>query len=89
MPELRRHPRAPVSSEFRGAPPIDVWRRTYRTRKSEIASLLAETGERWPYVLVGSYPSFEPTGPQVEVVLKSSDKEALAEARAFVEDALD
>jgi hypothetical protein len=88
MPELRRHPRAPASSEFRGAPPIASWRRTYRTRESEIASLLAETGERWPDVLVGSYPSFEPTGPEVEVVLKSSDATALAAARDFVERSL-
>jgi molybdenum cofactor synthesis domain-containing protein len=77
-----------IADEFRGAPPIDVWRRTYRTRESEIVSLLAETGERWPDVLVGSYPSFEPTGPEVEIVLKSSDGAALAEAVAFVEDAL-
>jgi molybdenum cofactor synthesis domain-containing protein len=77
-----------IADEFHGAPPIDVWRRTYRTRESEIASLLAEAGERWPEVLVGSYPSFEPSGPEVEVVLKSSDRSALAAARAFVEQAL-
>jgi molybdenum cofactor synthesis domain-containing protein len=77
-----------IADEFRGAPPIDVWRRRYRTRESEIAALLAEAGERWPDVLVGSYPSFEPTGPEVEVVLKSSDGDALDAARAFVEQAL-
>jgi molybdenum cofactor synthesis domain-containing protein len=77
-----------IAGEFRGAPPIASWRRTYRTRESEIASLLAETGERWPDVLVGSYPSFEPTGPEVEVVLKSSDPTALAAARDFVERSL-
>lgn len=77
-----------IADEFRGAPPIASWRRTYRTRESEIASLLAETGERWPDVLVGSYPSFEPTGPEVEVVLKSSDPTALAAARDFVERSL-
>jgi molybdenum cofactor synthesis domain-containing protein len=77
-----------IADEFRGAPPIDVWRRRYRIRESEIAALLAEAGERWPDVLVGSYPSFEPTGPEVEVVLKSSDGSALSAARAFVEDAL-
>jgi molybdenum cofactor synthesis domain-containing protein len=77
-----------IAHEFRGAPPIASWRRTYRTRESEIASLLAETGERWPDVLVGSYPSFEPTGPEVEVVLKSSDPTALAAARDFVERSL-
>lgn len=77
-----------IADEFQGAPPIASWRRTYRTRESEIASLLAETGERWPDVLVGSYPSFEPTGPEVEVVLKSSDPTALAAARDFVERSL-
>jgi molybdenum cofactor synthesis domain-containing protein len=77
-----------IAGEFQGAPPIASWRRTYRTRESEIASLLAETGERWPDVLVGSYPSFEPTGPEVEVVLKSSDPTALAAARDFVESSL-
>jgi hypothetical protein len=38
---------------------------------------------------VGSYPSFFDTGPQVEVVLKSADAEALSEAAAWVEAALD
>jgi hypothetical protein len=38
---------------------------------------------------VGSYPSFVDTGPQVEVVLKSADAEALSEAAAWVEAALD
>jgi hypothetical protein len=47
--------------------------------------VLVETGERWPDVLVGSYPSFNPGGPEVEVVLKSSDERALAEATAWVE----
>jgi nicotinamide-nucleotide amidase len=78
-----------IADEFSGAPPIAAWRRTYRTRESEIASLLAEAGERWPDVLVGSYPSFEPTGPEVEIVLKSSDAGALEQAVAFVEQALE
>jgi hypothetical protein len=77
-----------IADEFHGAPPIASWRRTYRTRESEIASLLAEAGELWPDVLVGSYPSFEPTGPEVEIVLKSSDADALEQAVAFVETAL-
>jgi molybdenum cofactor synthesis domain-containing protein len=77
-----------IAHEFRGAPPIEVWRRTYRTRESEIASLLAEAGERWPDVLVGSYPSFEATGPHVEIVLKSSDEQALLDASAWLESRL-
>jgi molybdopterin-biosynthesis enzyme MoeA-like protein len=74
-----------IAEEFRHGAPIDVWRRTYRTRESEIATILAEAGERWPDVLVGSYPRFDPPGPEVEVVLKSSDVGALTEATAWVE----
>src|SRR5919106_6150073 len=74
-----------TEDEFRGAPPIRSWRKRYRARESEIASTLAETGERWPDVLVGSYPSFEAAGPEVEIVLKSSDAEALADATAYIE----
>ena len=42
----------------------------------------------WPGVAVGSYPSFEPGGPTVEVVLKSSDAAALADAASWIETAL-
>lgn len=42
-----------------------------------------------PAVLVGSYPSFLPTGSEVEVVLKSTDPAALAAAVAWIEPALD
>jgi nicotinamide-nucleotide amidase len=77
-----------IAEEFRDGDPIAAWRKTYRTRESEIAQVLAETGERWPDVLVGSYPSFDPGGPEVEIVLKSSDESALAEASAWVERSL-
>jgi molybdopterin-biosynthesis enzyme MoeA-like protein len=78
-----------IADEFRGGPPIAVWRRAYRTRESDIVAILAEADERWPEVLVGSYPSFEDSGPEVEVVLKSSEAGAFAEAVAYVEDALE
>jgi molybdenum cofactor synthesis domain-containing protein len=74
-----------IAEEFRHGPPIDVWRRTYRTRESEIASILVEAGERWPDVLVGSYPRFDPAGPEVDVVLKSTDGASFAQATAWVE----
>jgi molybdenum cofactor synthesis domain-containing protein len=77
-----------LADEFAGSPPIGSWRRTYRTRESEIAGLLAEATERWPDVLVGSYPRFDPTGPEVDVVLKSSDERALGDAASFVEQRL-
>jgi len=74
-----------IAEEFRHGPPIDVWRRTYRTRESEIAAILVEAGERWPDVLVGSYPRFDPAGPEVDVVLKSTDGASFAQATAWVE----
>jgi molybdenum cofactor synthesis domain-containing protein len=77
-----------LADELRRGEPIASWRRTYRTRESEIAGLLAEATERWPDVLVGSYPRFDPGGPEVDVVLKSSDARALGEAVSFVEQRL-
>ena len=40
---------------------------------------------RWPRVRVGSYPRFLADGPEVEIVLKSSDPQELAEAVAWVD----
>jgi molybdenum cofactor synthesis domain-containing protein len=77
-----------LADELRRGEPIGSWRRTYRTRESDIAGLLAEATERWPDVLVGSYPRFDPSGPEVDVVLKSSDERALGEAASFVEQRL-
>lgn len=77
-----------IACELRRGEPIGSWRRTYRTRESEIAGLLAEATERWPDVLVGSYPRFAVSGPEVDVVLKSSDERALGDATAFVEQRL-
>jgi molybdenum cofactor synthesis domain-containing protein len=76
------------AEEFRAERPIGVWRRKYQTGESQIANVLVEATERWPMITVGSYPSFQPNGPQVEVVLKSADAEALAEAVAWIEPAL-
>jgi molybdenum cofactor synthesis domain-containing protein len=64
--------------------PIGAWRRTVEFGESQIVHLLVEVGERYPDVLVGSYPSFHPSGPEVEIVLKSADAEALAAAAAFL-----
>jgi molybdenum cofactor synthesis domain-containing protein len=80
---------ASIEEEFRRGSPIESWRRVYRTYESVIASTLAETVERWPGVLVGSYPSFGSGGFTVEVVLKSRDAAALAEASAWVESAIE
>ncbi len=78
-----------VAEELRAGNPIESWRRTYRTTESRIASVLEAAGERHPAVTVGSYPSFPPGGSEVEVVVKSSDPEALAAAAAWLEAALE
>src|SRR4051812_36857402 len=80
---------ASIEEEFRRGSPIESWRRVYRTYESLISASLAEAGERWPSVLVGSYPSFGDGGFTVEVVLKSSDVAALAAASAWLESAIE
>jgi nicotinamide-nucleotide amidase len=78
-----------VAEEFRRGDPIGTWRRVYRTRESAIAPLLVEAGERWPGVIVGSYPTFPLDGPRVEVVVKSSDAPALEAASAWLASAIE
>jgi len=73
------------ADEFRGGEPIAVWRRSYPTGEATIVSALVTATERWPMVSVGSYPSFEPHGRQVEVVLKSADADALRAASGWLE----
>jgi molybdenum cofactor synthesis domain-containing protein len=77
------------AEELRAARPIGSWRRRYRTRESTISPALVEATGRWPEVLVGSYPSFRDEGPEVEVVLKSSDSDALEAAKSWLEAELD
>jgi molybdenum cofactor synthesis domain-containing protein len=73
------------AEELRGGAPIASWRRhLVGTSERDIVHLLVEATERWPTVLVGSYPSFPETGPEVEVVLKSADAAALEEAAGFL-----
>jgi nicotinamide-nucleotide amidase len=77
-----------IADEFAGASPITSWRRRYKTREQQIAGIHAEAGERFPAVLVGSYPSFE-SEPEVEIVAKSHDADELAAASAWIESELD
>jgi len=74
-----------IEEELRRGSPIATWRRTYRTRESDIAAILVEAERRHPTVLFGSYPSFHADGPQVELVAKSSDDGELAAAVAWLE----
>ena len=78
-----------IAEELRRGSPIGAWRRTYRTYESLIAPALVEVGERWPGVLVGSYPAFGAEGPTVEVVVKSSDADALEAASRWLAAALE
>jgi molybdenum cofactor synthesis domain-containing protein len=77
-----------VAGELATGSPIASWRRRYRTTESRIVGVLEAMEERHPGVVVGSYPSFSPDGPEVEVVVKSSDPTALADAAAWIEPAL-
>ena len=77
-----------VADELATGAPIASWRRRYRTTEAQIVGVLEEAGARHPGVLVGSYPSFESGGPEVEVVVKSSDADALAGAVGWIEPAL-
>ena len=77
------------AEELRADRPIGSWRRRYRTRESIISPALVAATDRFTGVLVGSYPSFDDSGPEVEVVLKSSDPALLEEAAAFLAEELD
>jgi nicotinamide-nucleotide amidase len=78
-----------VACELGGERPIGSWRRTYRTTESRIVTVLQAFGTQHPAVRAGSYPSFSAEGSTVEIVLKSSDPEALEAARAWLEHELD
>ena len=73
-----------LQDELRRERPIASWRRTFSTRESEITPLLVEAAERYPDVRVGSYPTFTPDGPLVEVVVKSADEDTLAAASGWL-----
>jgi molybdenum cofactor synthesis domain-containing protein len=78
-----------LEEELRAGRPIGSWRRRYRTGESRIVTVLEEAGERFPGVLVGSYPSFSEGSSEVEVVVKSSEERELAAAVAWIEGALE
>ena len=77
-----------IEQEFRAPVPIGTWRRRYRTRESDIVAVLVEAGERFPGVIVGSYPSFD-AGAEVEVVAKSEDEQLLSQASRWLESELE
>jgi molybdenum cofactor synthesis domain-containing protein len=72
------------AEQLRGVP-IGSWRRRYQTGEGQIVAVLEEATRLHGAVTVGSYPRFLAAGPEVEVVLKSADHDALASAVAWVE----
>ena len=78
-----------IVDELRRGPPIASWRRRYRTTESRIVSILEETLVRHPGVLIGSYPTFDAQGQEVEVVVKSNDAEEVAAVASWLEPALE
>ena len=76
-----------VAARFQGRP-VAAWRCRYRTGEGQIVSVLEKATRLHPAVEIGSYPRFLEDGPEVEVVLKSADDEALARATEWVEGAL-
>jgi len=80
---------AMIASELATDRPITSWRRVYETTEARIVGVLEAMGDRYPGVLVGSYPKFHVEGATVEIVVKSSDPEALEAAVAWIEQALD
>lgn len=73
------------AEELRAGPPIAVWRASFATGEGEIADLLERAVAGWPGVEVGSYPRFEPTGPEVEIVLKAAQASSLGELVDWLE----
>ena len=80
---------ATIASELATEEPITSWRRVYETTEARIVGVLEAMGDRYPGVLVGSYPKFHPDGATVEVVVKSSDPASLEAAVAWIEQALE
>jgi molybdopterin-biosynthesis enzyme MoeA-like protein len=76
-----------VAARFQGRP-VAAWRCRYRTGEGQIVSVLEKATRLHPAVEVGSYPRFLEDGPEVEVVLKSTDEAALADAARWLSEAL-
>jgi nicotinamide-nucleotide amidase len=77
-----------VADRFRGEP-IGTWRRSYRTGEGQIVAVLEEATRLHPAVNIGSYPRFLADGPEVEIVLKSTNSSELARAVEWIEASLD
>ncbi len=77
-----------IEERFKGEP-IATWRCRYETGEGQIVDLLEEATRMHAAVSVGSYPRFGTHGPTVEIVLKSTDGDALEDARDWFAERLD
>jgi nicotinamide-nucleotide amidase len=76
-----------IEERFRSRPIRSV-RLAYETTESEIVSVLEAAAELHPDVQIGSYPLFEDGRRRVDIVVKSSDEEALEEAASWLRGAV-
>ncbi len=77
-----------IADRFRGTP-IVTRRRTVHATEGQLVALLEQATAEHPSVTVGSYPRFGAAGPEVEIVLKSTDQVALEAATKALGAALD
>ncbi len=77
-----------IAERFRGLPIVSR-RRTVQATEGQLVVLLEQATADHPSVTVGSYPRFGAAGPEVEIVLKSSDQAALEAASLQLGAALD
>ena len=75
-----------VKDGLAGGPPMLSQTRQMKLREGDLATGLADVQKRFPLVEIGSYPYFRNDAHGVNVVLRSIDAAALAEATEAVED---
>jgi molybdopterin-biosynthesis enzyme MoeA-like protein len=58
-------------------------------RESEIAALLSDTLDRFPFIKIGSYPQWGEAGYRVKIVVESKERESVACAAEHLRKALE
>jgi len=58
-------------------------------REGDIGTPLGEIAKANPEVIIGSYPFFDGSGPNTNIVVRSRDAEKLATVKRAVEDMLE
>jgi molybdenum cofactor synthesis domain-containing protein len=84
--EMRASFRA-IRAELMTGTPRETWRRRYVVTEDQILRTLDYLDRSHPHVVVGSYPNYGPRGPEVEVVLRGSERDLVAAAAVDLESA--